>query len=383
MRSAVLIAVATTCGLVGALLVGSPASAEELPVLSCPSDTVYFISGGRAFPSQVSALSSPDTSRAITEARVWIAGGVDTLEVPFSLEPYRLWLRSPKAKEPILELVFHHAEQPDREKLALLREHGRFLQTAAQRPPAFRYCSHTDTGLVRLRKEYSLDEVAGSGDDLSRVQRLMSWVHDTVRHDGNQPNPCAMIGERLLHAGMYEGKTCNCRGLSTILNDVYLAMGYPARHLTCLPFDKADPDCHVVNMVYLKSLGKWIYLDPTHDAWFTDRNGTWLGPAEVRAALIAGDSLVVPRTINWNGQPVTRQHYLNYMTKNLYRFSCPVESRPGYEAMSGERAQVVLEPTEYDPEALRASEGKLDPDRMIRWHHTDHADSFWAAPSPD
>ena len=196
--------------------------------------------------------------------------------------------------------VVRTANEPDSGKLALLRASARFGHT---RPPAqveFTYARSTDSSLARLRTRYDLDSVAGLGDDFARISRLSHWVHIRVRHDGNNGNPMPMNSLHLLEVAEHEGKTCNCRGLGTILNEACLSLGYRSRLLTCLPADSSDSDCHVVDMVWLPRESRWVLVDPTFDTRWTDRHGRVLGPAEVRAAMVRGDPLGVAGSPNEN-----------------------------------------------------------------------------------
>ena len=109
--------------------------------------------------------------------------------------------------------------------------------------------------------------------------------------------------------------------LATMLNDCYLALGYPSRFLTCQPKAfRTDVDCHVINMVWSKDLGKWVWMDPSFAAYVTDENGLLLHPGEVRQRLINDQPLVLNEDANWNHkQKQTKEHYLeHYMAKNLY-----------------------------------------------------------------
>ena len=58
--------------------------------------------------------------------------------------------------------------------------------------------------------------------------------------------------------------------MATILKDAYQAMGYPARTVTCMPKDTADFDCHVITVVWSKQQQKWIWMDPTFNAYVSD-----------------------------------------------------------------------------------------------------------------
>ena len=70
-------------------------------------------------------------------------------------------------------------------------------------------------------------------------------------------------------------------GPATVLNEVYLAMGIPSRHITPAAMTQAIRIATVVNMVWSRELGKWLYMDPTHDAWFADAQGAPLSSAQV------------------------------------------------------------------------------------------------------
>lgn len=355
----------------------TPAPAGAPHVLACPDDTVRYITGGRSRAYPLSKIPSPDTTYVYSDARVWLAGTRDTLEVPFQSAPFVVHLAGPRGT--VVEVLCHHPEPRDLKRLALLREKGRFGATAATAPPPFRYSRPDEKPLREMCRRYGLTAVAGTGRDFDRAVRLLHWVHATVRHDGEHPNPAPLNSLDLLGAAARTGATCNCRGLATILNDACLAVGLRSRHLTCLPYDRSDTDCHVVNMVWLEDEARWVYLDPTNDGWFMDAAGRALAPDEIRAALVRGDSLRVPEDLNWNGQPVTREHYINYMTKNMFRFSCPLESRYGYEEDRGPGggAQVALDPTDYEPVPPG---GPPQREGRLTWYHTDIDAAFWAPP---
>jgi hypothetical protein len=92
-------------------------------------------------------------------------------------------------------------------------------------------------------------------------------------------------------------------------------------------------DCHVINSVYSKQLNKWIWLDPTFDAYVMSEKGELLGPQEVRNRLINDQPLILNPEANWNSQiSQTKEYYLyNYMAKNLYRLEAPIHSTYNYE----------------------------------------------------
>ena len=175
------------------------------------------------------------------------------------------------------DLDYVRGDKEFKQQLALLRSRSDYrylLQQArgyaprATAPlPAFTYQAAVAPPLAALRQQYRLDSIAGAGTDVSQVINLMHWVHTRIPHDGNRDNPALRNAQDLLAVCRQEGRGLNCRGLATVLNEVYLAMGFRSRFVGCLPKDTTDVDSHVVNSVYVPSQRKWLYMDPTQDAY--------------------------------------------------------------------------------------------------------------------
>jgi len=227
---------------------------------------------------------------------------------------------------------------------AILRLHGAYETAQSPAPAPFSYQSSEAPDLVHFRETYHLQDIAGKGNDASRLLNLLRWVHTLVRHDGNSTNPEPRNAMHLLEVCKKEERGINCRMMATILNEACLALGYKARHITCLPLDEKDPDCHVITAVWLVGSQKWIYLDPTFEAYFTDAQGDLLSIAEVRTRLIHGEALNLCKEANWNGQKKDPAQYLSYMAKNLVRLQCPEESAFGYESRKERIGYVELAP---------------------------------------
>lgn len=220
--------------------------------------------------------------------------------------------------------------------------------------PEFTYQPPGDSNLVALKKAFNLDSIAGKGNDVSKVINLMHWIHYLIPHDGNHENPKVKNAMSMINERERDKRGLNCRGLSTVLNECYLAMGFKARFVTCLPKDSLDidPDCHVINTVFIPSLKKWIWLDPTNDAYVMNEKGELLSIAEVRQRIIDGRTFILNPDANWNRRSsVTKEQYLySYMAKNLYMLQCPVNSKYDLETRRKDKPiekYVVLLPLEY------------------------------------
>lgn len=142
-----------------------------------------------------------------------------------------------------------------------------------------------------------------------------------------------------------ENRGMNCRGLAIALNECYLALGFKSRFITCLPKDTTDRECHVINMIYSNILNKWLWIDPTSDAYVMDEKGELLSIEEVRERIISGKTLIVNPDANRNHKiSDTKEEYLyNYMAKNLYRFQCPVISEHDIETKEQEKKISYIE----------------------------------------
>jgi len=250
----------------------------------------------------------------------------------------------------------------------ILKDHAAYKAQPELEVPEFTYQGATESELRELRRTYHLDDVAGQGDDVSRITNLMRWVHKTIRHDGGSTNPQPRNALNILEITSGNKRGVNCRMLATVLNEVYLSMGFKSRHITCLPKYKDDPDCHVINIVYAPSAGKWLYMDPSFEAYFKNEKGELLSIAEVREYIIENKKLILDKEINWNGQAYDPESYLRYMSKNLFRFSAPAASEFGYESKPT-TLRVYLEPVDMPAQKNTATE-----------IHTTDAERFWSLP---
>ncbi len=238
----------------------------------------------------------------------------------------------------VMETVKRNLEEWKKEHdyLYVLRKAPHYAHAPQADLPAFTYDPPTDKDLQRVREYFRLDSIAGQGDLTSQMVNIMDWLHDHVRHDGSSGYPkkasCNVID--LYEACQKQQRGINCRGLAFMLSELYLAMGWPARALCCVPKGYAhDNDSHVITMVWHGELNKWVWMDPSFSAYVKDENGLLLHAGEVRQRLIDGRPLVLNEEANWNHEvKQTKEDYLEeYMAKNLYFLGCPLHHGFGVE----------------------------------------------------
>ncbi|MCG2617072.1 transglutaminase-like domain-containing protein [Terrimonas sp. NA20] len=271
--------------------------------------------------------------------------------------------------------------------LYILKKAGAYNHGDRRPLPAFTYQSASAPELIALQKAFNLDSVAGSGNELSKVLNLLHWVHELIPHDGNHENPVVKNAMSMIAVCKKDDRGLNCRGLATVFNEACLAVGFKSRMVTCLPKDSlgTDPDCHVINMVYLPLAKKWIWADPTNDAYVMNEKGEVLGIAEVRRSIIEGRQLILNPTANWNHrQSTTKENYLyHYMAKNLYILQCPVSSAYDIEtAAAGKTIEYIqLNPLDYfrqTPDKTQRT-GSQSGTTYI-YYNTNNPDTFFQIP---
>jgi hypothetical protein len=124
-------------------------------------------------------------------------------------------------------------------------------------------------------------------------------------------------------------------------------------------------------------------MDPTFNAYVTDKAGNLLNIEEVRAKLYNNQltDLVLNNDANWNNQnKQNREYYLGYyMSKNLYWLQCSAKSEWDVETNKPNKAiteYINLYPTGYS--TIKA------PRRMVRantQYATNNPDTFWQKPA--
>ena len=256
--------------------------------------------------------------------------------------------------------------------LALLKNSAPYAKEVTDSLPRFVYQSADNVCLKQVREFFSLDKVAGDGDEISKILNILHFVHDSIPHDGNNYALCEFDAIDIYNYHKSTGKGVNCRHLAITLNEMYLSMGFYSRYVTCMPKDPNDQDCHVINTVGSSQLKKWIWVDPTFDAYVMDENDNLLGIAEVRERLIDGRPLVLNEDANWNHKSKqTKEYYLdNYMAKNLYYIECVTENRFNPESRYRDTGSVYVK--------LVPSDVKVDSnEREIVTHDAEY---FWRSP---
>lgn len=265
---------------------------------------------------------------------------------------------------------------PDFDYLSILKSSPKYAYESTAGLPAFTYQDSADENLRQLRNLYHLETVAGNGDELSRIFNLLRWVHKTIRHDGGNAGPGPENSLSILQYCQETGNGVNCVMMAIVLNEAYLAMGFRSRvvHGNAKKFI-FNGDWHAFNTVYSTTLSKWLFVDPTYQAYFSDADRNVLSIAEIREHLIKDKPLILNNDADYNGQRADQASYLHYLTKNMYRFSCAVQSAFGHYWIFDATGATNKAFFHLDPKGER-QEGP----GLAENYHTSNPTYYWSEP---
>jgi hypothetical protein len=249
----------------------------------------------------------------------------------------------------------------------------KYDEESNEAPCQFTYQSNIHHDLFHLQTKYSLEAIAGTADDLSKFKNLATWLNKRHPHDNvQQPEICNAI--EVLQLSVDNAFSANCYVLATVLNELFLSLGYCSRRVHCRSYDAYDLDSHVVTVVYSDALEKWVYFDPSWNCYVTDDKGIILGLEEFRERLSANLPVWV------NGDPIDSEwsvFYKGYMAKNMFWFICPTESEYNYEHTREEKEKYycVLLPKYFIPIDMKE---KLE---NKQYRICRNPKNFWIAPN--
>ena len=222
-------------------------------------------------------------------------------------------------KNQVIEIRFDRTNKIRYDEMVkLLREAGRYKSDTAD--IEINYVPDIQRS-EEIMDYFCLDTLYdASASTWEKTLAIGRFVATNIPHDNQKEYP-----EYVNAIGLWEytktvAPAFNCRLHSILTYELLTAAGIKARYITCLPYDRNDNDCHVVNEVWLPETGKWVMIDTDMKRYVTDRKGNLLSLAEIREHFINDKKLVVYHGFDNPSSKIS--YYHAYMAKNTYWFCC-------------------------------------------------------------
>lgn len=194
--------------------------------------------------------------------------------------------------------------------------------------------------LKKLRSRYRIDQIAGDNGEFRQMSNLMVWVYDTLKYDGELIIDTHKFNSlNIISRTEKKGISSNCWMYATVLNEVFLAMGFKSRRIRCMSADLEDKECHCVTIVYSNEFNKWIMFDAANKAFFVDKQALPMSLQELRESLITEQKIYLPKATTSDFEKIKRYWY-----KNIVRFQAYSHSAFNFESSKKEKKIYNLNP---------------------------------------
>ena len=213
-----------------------------------------------------------------------------TAVVKLALSGYELQVSG--IKNQVIEIRFDRTNKVRYDEMVkLLREAGSYMADTAN--VEINYVPDIKRA-EEIMEYFCLDTLYDAcASTWEKTLAIGEFVATNIPHDNQKEYP-----EYVNAIGLWEytktvAPAFNCRLHSILTFELLTAAGIKARYITCLPYDKNDNDCHVVNEVWLPEIGKWVMIDTDMKRYVTDKKGNMLSLAEIREHFINDKKVVV------------------------------------------------------------------------------------------
>jgi len=270
-----------------------------------------------------------------------------------------------------------------KEFLEDLREHPDFASKIIMRKRLkIQYADSSDENLKKLKEEYNLASVAGQGTEVEQMINLMKWVHMLARRSPNPSFPEKINALNLIILTKTQKQKLNCWLYSTILNEVFLSLGFKSRKINLRPKKRDFKESHYVTEVFSKTLNKWIVFDADFCIYVSDDKNNILGLQEIRQRLIQNKPMKISKEDEYNikglfgplASLVKRKTYLWYISKNIFRFATPLKSIVDYESRGNIREYIEIIPINYYNEDFHSKPVKTG---VLTTHYSTNTRLLW------
>ncbi len=228
----------------------------------------------------------------------------------------------------------------------------------------------------KLQDYFRLDTLYNANDNTwEKTKAIAMFVARNIPHANQTVAPKGRDAITLWEYTKEVEPAFNCRLHSILLYELLMAEGIINRVITCFPHNHLDNDCHVVNVVWIPEMDKWIMIDSDMFAYVTDENNIPLSLQEMRDRIYEDKKFTI---VPIHDMKVIDEYYHSYWAKNLYWFNSWDKHTYGRENPGHTGKYVSLVPVGYNVKELWFSKNTVGSDNKDIV--TTDEDRFWAKP---
>lgn len=189
----------------------------------------------------------------------------------------------------------------------------------------FDYPFYTLPEYAQLRAQYRLDAVAGEGSTFTRALRVMDWLTAHTWYCGYAPyrstkNRTSLDTLRYAYNRPFR-RFINCAEKGILFADCLCALGIHAMPVWMLN----EGYCHVLVQVWLEQENRWVVLDPSFNAYFTDTDGRALHLFDLHTRVRLGQAFTIAQ-YSFNGTQDCKAEYRQVFLQACMHLFCFWES---------------------------------------------------------
>lgn len=199
-------------------------------------------------------------------------------------------------------------------------------------------------GIMKIRNEWKISDIMGSGTEIQRLVRLKNWAFDLLCFSGKklESRPYEYLNcFDIIQSAKKDGYSLNCRYISLIFTQLLLAAGFKARWVSCLPMELNYCECHCVSEVFIEELNKWIVVDVAFNSFYFNKRGEILNLYEIRQHILRNEPFRI--------KAITKEHFQyiwEYWTRHVFRFKFLLDNKYNMLA-SKNKTYVFLNPKNF------------------------------------
>jgi len=233
--------------------------------------------------------------------------------------------------------------------------------------------NHNNEYLKSLRSKFPIDSlIVGAKTDSERVKKILFWVHNQWKHDGNN-EPLKGDAISILDE-VKEGKNFRCVEYGIVTSACLNAVGLKTRTLGLKTADvetRRSGAGHVGSEVFLNDLNKWVFIDAQWDV-IPVLNNTPLNAVEFQQAIASNNE-----ELEIQSSKTSKDQYAKWIFPYLFYFDIAFDNTEGVnlqrKTIEG-KPKLMLVPVGAPTPTIFQRENKINA------FYTNSINDFYAAP---